>query len=165
MSRKSVLLTMLLGAAVAGALDLAYALTYWLIRGVTPEHLLQTIASGLLGVSAYEGGAATAALGFFAHFFIAAIFAAAYYGLSRLLSVTITHAYPCGIAYGLLVFAVMNFIVLPLSAFPHEVKYSLIGTGTNLLSHMFFFGVPIALAARKAAFPGNSTADQRPRGR
>lgn len=36
------------------------------------------------------------------------------------------------------------------SAFPYPVTLKPLGTGLDLLSHMFFFGVPIAFAVRKA---------------
>ncbi len=48
--------------------------------------ILQSIASGLLGASAFQGGPQTAALGALLHFFIALVAAAVYYaaGLSLL---------------------------------------------------------------------------------
>lgn len=55
-----------------------------------------------------------------------------------------------GMAFGVMVFLAMRLVVLPLSAFPHPVTFRPLATVLDLLSHMFFFGVPIALAARKA---------------
>ena len=44
----------------------------------------------------------------------------------------------------------MRLVVLPLSAFPFAVKFRPLASILDLLSHIFFFGVPIALAARRA---------------
>ena len=50
----------------------------------------------------------------------------------------------------------MRLVVLPLSAFPHPVSFKPLAAGLDLLSHMFLFGLPIALAASKAIAPGGS---------
>ena len=140
----------LVGGGVAGALDIAYAIGFAAWRGMPPETLLQLVASGLLGSAAYDGGTATAVLGLLLHFAIALSAAAVFYAAARRWSVLRRHALLAGPAFGLAMFAVMNVIVLPLSAYPHPVRFSLLGTGTNLASHLFLFGLPIALATRHA---------------
>ena len=47
----------------------------------------------------------------------------------------------------------MRLVVLPLSAFPHPVSFKPLSAGLDLLSHVFFFGLPIALAAARAIRP------------
>ena len=54
------------------------------------------------------------------------------------------------IAFGILVFVLMRCVVLPLSAFPLPVSFKLPGAALDLLSHIFLFGLPIAMAARRA---------------
>jgi uncharacterized membrane protein YagU involved in acid resistance len=54
-----------------------------------------------------------------------------------------------GAFFGILVFFTMRLVVLPLSAFPHPVSFKPVSAGLDLLSHMFLFGVPIALAAAR----------------
>jgi hypothetical protein len=44
----------------------------------------------------------------------------------------------------------MNLVVLPLSAFPSQVKFVPLLVVTSLIVHAFGIGVPIALASRKA---------------
>ena len=51
----------------------------------------------------------------------------------------------------------MRLVVLPLSAFPHPVSFKPLSAGLDLLSHMFLFGLPIALAAAKAIRPREAT--------
>lgn len=151
MPRNPAAFAILAGGGIAGALDIAYAITFAAFRDMPPTQLLQLVASGLFGSAAYGGGVPVAMLGLILHFLISFAAAAIFYGVARQYwRGLVSHALVSGVLFGLAVFAVMNFVVLPLSAFPHQVRFSLLATGTNLFSHMFFFGVPIAWATRKA---------------
>src|SRR5690348_4197473 len=59
------------GTLAVGTLDALDAIVFFGLRGVTPVGIFQSIASGLLGRSAYQGGFATALLGVLLHYFIA----------------------------------------------------------------------------------------------
>ncbi len=61
----------LLAGGLAGVLDLAAAIVQGAMRGASPERILQSIASGILGRAAFDGGAMTVLLGIEAHFAIA----------------------------------------------------------------------------------------------
>ena len=150
MRRQPAAFAILVGGGVAGALDIASAIAFAVYRGNTAEQPLQTVASGLLGTAAYEGGAATAALGLACHVAMSLVFAAFFFSVARRWRWVARGAWLTGPVYGLGVFAVMTFVVLPLSAFPHDVAFSLLGTGTHVASHLFLFGLPIALATRRA---------------
>jgi len=135
------------------ALDITYACIFSYARsGRKPVVVLQSVASGALGRSAYEGGVKTAALGLVFHFLIALIAAGVYFFTSRVLRFMITQAVICGMLYGLLVYLVMNCIVLRVSAIHSTTwpwsypKSVLIG---GLLIHIFGIGLPIALVTRK----------------
>jgi uncharacterized membrane protein YagU involved in acid resistance len=107
----------LLGGLIAGTLDISYACIFsYIRRGTRPSVVLQSVASGALGRSAYEGGAKTAALGLAFHFLIALIAAAVYYFASRVLRFMVTQAVICGILYGVFVYLFMTCVVLRLSA-------------------------------------------------
>lgn len=151
MRRHPVLFAILAGGSIAGALDLAFAITFAVLRGGTATGLLQTIASGLLGSAAYDGGAPVAALGFVLHFAMALLIAAIFHVASRRLPVLVRHAPAAGALYGIGVFLVMRLVVLPLSAFPYPVVFAPLASSLDLCSHMFFVGLPIALATRVAA--------------
>ena len=142
----------LAGGLVAGALDITYAIVLWWLRAnVSPTRILQSVAAGLLGKASYEGGAGTAILGLAVHFFNALVIAAIFVGASRLWPVIARRATVFGPLYGIGVYLVMNYVVIPLSAFPRR------GGGgpppvvwiTGVLVHMFLIGLPIALAARR----------------
>jgi hypothetical protein len=142
----------LLGGLIAGALDITYACVHsYLRRGTKPITILQSVASGAFGRSAFEGGAKTAALGLVFHFLIALMAATVYYFASRVLRFMVTQAVICGILYGMGVYLVMNCVVLRLSAihstiYPWSYPRSVLIGG--LLIHMFGIGLPIALAVR-----------------
>lgn len=143
------------GGLIAGTLDISDALIFHGVRGVAPWRILQAIASGLLGRDAFAGGAWTATLGLGLHFFIATTAAAVYALASLRLPLLIRRPILCGAAYGLIVNAVMQYIVLPLSAFragppppPGTIDWGLVNL---LLAHVFCVGLPISLTARWAA--------------
>ena len=112
--------------------------------------ILQSVASGLLGSPAYQGGAGTAALGFVLHFLLMSIIAAIFYVASTRLRFLLARPVLWGAIYGFLVYWVMNLVVLPLSAFPSTVKFVPVVVITSLIVHAFGIGVPIALASRAA---------------
>jgi uncharacterized membrane protein YagU involved in acid resistance len=140
----------LIGGSIAGLLDILFAITFAATNGRTPAWLLQTVATGLLGESAYEGGTPAAVLGLAAHFGLSFLWAALFVAVaSRWLRLVARPAFS-GPAFGILVFFSMRLVVLPLSAFPYPVSFAQPGATLDLLSHMFFFGLPIALAAARA---------------
>lgn len=151
MKQWSVLRAVLVGGSVAGALDITFAISFGYFNGTPPQRLLQIVASGWLGKASYTGGAASAALGLALHFFISFLFAGAFVLASRRIGALTRHPFISGVVFGVGVFLVMRLVVLPLSAFPHAVSFKPLSALPDLASHMLLFGLPIALAARKAA--------------
>lgn len=143
--------SIVLGGLVAGVFDITYAIVFsYLRRGVPPSRVLQSVASGLLGADAYDGGAPTAALGLALHFGIALTAAAVYVFASQYLPVLIRRPVLAGAVYGIGIYAFMNLVVIPLSRVPPRTSFPMIVLVTGLLVHMFLIGVPIALAARRS---------------
>ena len=140
-----------MGGLVAGALDIAFAVSFAAYNGTAPVQLLQIVASGAFGKAALGGGVPMAAFGLAAHFGLSVAWAGVYLLLARSMpQFVVRHAVVAGVAFGILVFLAMRLVVLPLSAFPFPVRFRPLATFLDLLSHMFLFGVPIALAIRKA---------------
>lgn len=138
------------GGLIAGALDITAAcITAWLRAGVTPVRVLQSVASGLLGDASYRGGATTAVLGLTLHFVIATIWTTVFYFAVRKLRFLVKQPITWGLVYGVIVYAFMNFVVLPLSAFPQRTPPRLSGRIIGLLIIMFCVGLPIALIVRR----------------
>ena len=132
---------------ISGTLDLTATSTLLKSQGVPVQRLLQTIASGALGPSAFEGGKKTALLGVFFHFLIAFTIASVYYALSRKLIALINAPLLSSVIYGSAVHLVMSRIVLPLSAAPKR-EFSPKAFVTQLIIHVFCVGLPIALIVR-----------------
>src|SRR5260370_36453398 len=104
----------LLGGLIAGILDISYACIFSYVRRRTsPVVILQSVASGALGRSAFEGGAKTAALGLFFHFLIATTAAAVYLLASRRLRFLVNYPWIFWPLYGIGGFLLMYFLVLP----------------------------------------------------
>ena len=77
--------------------------------------------------------------------------AAIFVGASRIWPVLARRATLFGPLYGIGVYLVMNYVVLPLSAFPPRTKPPApVVWITGVLAHMFLIGLPIALAAKRA---------------
>jgi len=150
MTQRSGLWAILVGGCIAGLLDILFAISWAGFNGVTPVRLLQTVASGLLGNSAYAGGMPLAVLGLALHFGMSLLWASIFLILVRRKPQCNLHPLVSGVLFGVGVFFVMRLIVLPLSAFPGPVTFRMLPTVLDLLSHSFLFGVPISLAARKA---------------
>jgi hypothetical protein len=141
----------LAGGLVAGTLDIAYACTFWGIKaGVPAQRIFQSVAAGLLGKASFEGGAPTAALGLGLHFFIATTMSVVYYLVARRWPLLWQRPVLVGAGYGLILYGVMNYIVVPLSAAAHGGPKDPLWVGLSVLVHMLLIGVPIALATSVA---------------
>ena len=139
------------GGLVGGSLDILFAISFGAYNGVSAMRVLQSVASGLLGRSAYAGGVPTAALGLLLHFAMALTWAGMFLLISRRIPLLVRRPILMGGLFGVAVFLVMRLVVLPLSAFPHPMSFKPLATTLDLLSHIFLFGIPIALAVRKAS--------------
>jgi hypothetical protein len=140
---------LLLGALAVGTLDGLDAALFFGLRGVAPLRVFQSIASGLLGRAAFRGGVAAALLGVLLHFTIAAGVVGVCYALARRWPALARRPLVWGPAYGLLVYAAMEGVVVPLSAAVTGPKPAAVVLN-GLLIHALGVGVPSALAARAA---------------
>lgn len=147
---KKLLVTAALGGGVGGLLDCLYATILWgFILGHNPAGIWQSVASGLLGKASYDGGSATVLLGLALHFFIAFLMALVYVMASRRLPALTARPVLMGMLYGLVLYLVMNFVVVPLSAIGPRFPKSLMGVVWPLLPHILFVGPAIALIAAR----------------
>src|SRR5215831_1090116 len=104
------------GGLVAGTLDAVDSVIAFGTQGLSTIQVLQYIASGALGRSAFQGGLLTAALGAAFHFGIAWVAAGMFVFATRRLEIFKTQAVTAGLLYGAAVYFFMNYLVLPLSA-------------------------------------------------
>jgi hypothetical protein len=135
---------LLLATLIAGTLDLGYAIVVSAFRGYKPLLICQSVASGLLGKATYEGGLATGALGVALHFTMMTCIVLAYYLLSRRLPQIARQPFIWGPLYGVGVFCVMNYVVVPLSAIGHTFQRTPLLFIGEMFSHVVFVGLTIA---------------------
>lgn len=135
----------LFAGLLVATLDIIYILTVWTLMGVPQLTVLQAIASGILGRGAFEGGMPVAALGLLLHFLISITMAFTYF----ILAPRWARSRPllAGPAYGVALWFVMNFIVVPLSAAPISPPPPII-LFADIAGHILLVGLPIAVLAR-----------------
>ena len=174
-----ILCGILLGGLLAGAFDIIYAVVVYgpLSYGLTPQEVLQSVASGWIGRDASRaGGMETAALGLGSHFLIASLMAAVYVFAAQSLKALTKSWVLWGLVYGLILYVAMNYVVAPLSAAGGnghfagdvgEITSRLQDSFSNvrprydanypwmipatILTHTVLVGMPIAWAAQRFA--------------
>lgn len=138
----------LLGGLAVGVLDIGSAILFWkLYRDVAPMRILQSVAAGLLGrEAASQGGWQTAVLGLALHFFIAMIVATVYVLAATKLPLLSQKWVLCGVLYGLVVYCVMNYAVLPLAGLG-ATRFSVPTFLFGIIGHALTVGLPAAYFA------------------
>ena len=139
------------GGATCGILDGLATSTHFGLKGIKPLRVWQGVASGLLGEPAFRQSWVSGSLGLFLHFVIAFSAAAVFVVACGLIPVLARGYWISGPLYGVLVFLAMNLIVVPLSARPKRPA-STPDMIIQLMTHVFFVGLPIAIAANRFLF-------------
>jgi len=130
----------LVGGLFAGAADIWIAA---LINGNSVKRTLQVVASGLIGRRSYEDGMASAALGLGLQAGMSLLIAGIFVAASRVLPDLRRRWFFAGIAYGFVVFIVMNYVVVPNSAIGGVPHFTPVRLLENVLA-MLLFGLIIA---------------------
>src|SRR6187399_1248060 len=147
MKTSGALRTILTAGLVVGVLDISSAFVIWWQRGVGARRGLQGIAAGLLGAKAFDGGWATAGVGIALHFFVAFVVALIFYLASRKIDFLTIHRVVSGVLYGIGVYIVMYWFVLP-TAFP-TFRHRLWNELLAVAIHISLIGLPCALIMRR----------------
>jgi uncharacterized membrane protein YagU involved in acid resistance len=141
---KDVITPILLGGIIAGTLDIGAAS---LINSSKPTRILQVIASGLFGKSALADDS-TVAIGLVLQWAMSIIIASIFVIGVRWRPVLTRHWVKAGVAYGVVIFFVMNYVVLPLSAIGHPPRFRLVHFMEDIVA-MLLFGIIVAFFARR----------------
>jgi len=142
--------TILLGGSLAGALLVVDEVVLLTSQAHDPIETLQYVASGLIGKPAFTGGYEMAALGVAIHFLIAFMTAAVFYEASRVLPVLYRKPLLWGPVFGVIVYFVMTYVVVPLTAAP-QAPFSLGLLINGVVGHALLVGLPIALMTARSA--------------
>lgn len=136
----------LFAGLAGGAADILT--TFVIYRPATPERILQSVASGLLGPAAFQGGWTAAAIGLAAHFVLAVIWAAIFVLVAGPAPAILRRPALSGLGFGVVVYGVMNAIVVPLSAAAPRGAPPAEMIGLGLLAHALF-GLALAFTAAR----------------
>jgi len=134
--------------ALAGLLDIAAAALLASSSGMAPARMLRGLAAGPFP-QALHWGFAGAVLGLVTHFVIMALMASVFMLAWRGIGFVRAHPLICGMLYGVGLWCVMYFIVLPMR-WPtlfrtHEPKDVVI----QLFCHVILVGLPMGWIARR----------------
>ena len=101
----------------------------------------------MLGANAFDGGLVTAGLGMALHFFVAFVVVIIFYLASRKIDFLTIHSVASGVLYGIGVYIVMYWFVLP-TAFP-TFRHRLWNELLAIAIHISLIGLPCALIVRR----------------
>jgi hypothetical protein len=128
-------------------------ITLWIVASLIQKNpyivALQYIASGALGMAAFEGGIATALLGVFFHLIISFVVAAVFILSAARIPLLRRYAIAGSLLYGLGVFIVMNMIVTPLSAAPPLPAPTMPWLIEAIVEHLLAIGLPLGILAQR----------------
>ncbi len=161
---RGVIARVTVAAATVALLDFLYVFVLWVVirQRITTRHLLQSIASGLLGRAAYEGGPGMAVLGAVLHGFIALIWVVTFLFIVRALTplqrmvASLRGRVVFGLGYGVFVWWWMDLVVLPLSHARPAPFLSWV-FAMNTVQHALMVGLPIALIVGPGESPAAET--------
>lgn len=148
-TKRSTAKAILTAGLIVGTLDIIAAGTQTLQGGGTLLRLGQYIASGALGKSAFSGGWLTATYGYVFHYLIALAFTVFFFLLYPRIAILGKSRLATGLLYGLLVWAVMNRVVVPLSAIggPNTFNLSRAAIAAGIL--IVCMGLPLSFLAHR----------------
>ncbi|GAB3017657.1 hypothetical protein GCM10027051_23170 [Niabella terrae] len=132
---------------LVGTLDIIAAMAHFFIStGKSPGIIFQYIASAVLGPSAFEGGKNAILLGLCLHFLVALVFTCIFFALVKIFPVVLQHKFLTALFYGIGMWAVMRFMVLPLTQI--SLKTIQAGDAAISIGILFFcIGLPLSYIA------------------
>lgn len=144
---REVLSAILLGGVIAATIDIGAAS---LINGRSPIFIMQAIAGGLLGKATFTGGAGSAILGAVLQELMGVLIAAIYVVLAKNIPALLRRWILSGVTYGVIIFFVMNYVVVPLSALRAKPHFRVDKFAEDMAA-MLVFGLIVAFFARRLA--------------
>lgn len=152
-NRNSLIRSIALGGIIIATLHLIiqHFLFFSLLGKVPFISVEQYIASGALGNAAFTGGLATALLGVFFHYLASFVIAGVFILSAARIPLLRRNIIVGSLLYGVGVFIVMNFIVLPLSAAPPLPVSSMPQIIELLIEHILVIGLPLGILVRRKA--------------
>lgn len=141
--------SILIAGLIAGTMDATGATVAYLLRGgENPIKIWNYVGSGIFGDASLKGGIAFALLGLLFHYIIATIWTTIFFMFYKYLSMISKNWMVLGFIYGILVWAGMNLVVVPLSNTP-KGPMTLNGALVAAFVLIICIGAPISYLAKK----------------
>jgi uncharacterized membrane protein YagU involved in acid resistance len=118
---------------------------------------MQAIAGGLLGKASFDGGIGTAIIGAVLQEVMGVLIATIYVVFSKPVSGLRRRWTLSGLTYGVIIFFVMNYVVVPLSAWKSAPHFTFLKFAENMAA-MLLFGLILAFFARRLVSARTTTA-------
>jgi hypothetical protein len=138
--------TIISAALLAGTLD---ALGAIIVYQANPARMFKFIASGAFGAgAAFSGGASMIVWGISFHYLITFFWTILFFVTYPAIPVLSKHRLVAAVAYGILVWIMMNKVVIPLSAItpgPSDLRSALVGTAILIVA----VGLPLAILTHR----------------
>jgi hypothetical protein len=146
------LTNVLCAGVIAGTLDIGAAA---LINLVNPVAILQGIASVAFKSAPLAGETLSAVIGLFVQWGLSVVIAAIGIGFSVRVRALREHWVAAGLAYGVVIFGVMNYIVLPLSRFGHVPHFTPFRFLANVIAMLGFGLIVMAFGRIQSSADGS----------
>lgn len=145
--RRDIWKPILVGTLICGTLDILFATILTLQHGKEPAAMLRFVASGPFP-NATDWGAAGAVLGLAVHFTLMAIMVAVLVLFISRRPQLLDQPILTALAYGVLTYFVMNWIVVPLR-FHTSLPPRALPLVTQMFAHVVLVGLPATFVARR----------------
>ena len=146
----ALVLAILVSGLLVGAMDGIAAITHaYGLRGTLPSTVFRYVASAIFGKDAFTGGGEMVAWGVLFHLTVAMGWTALYFLSAPSVRLAASRPLLAGMAYGLFVWVMMNFVVVPLTRVTVGAIRPSVATALMILIHLFVIGVPISLLAQR----------------
>ncbi|MBS1523278.1 MAG: DUF1440 domain-containing protein [Bacteroidetes bacterium] len=157
---KSKFVTVLQTCLLTGTLDAFAAIL--ISYKIPPAVIFKFIASGWFGKEAMSGSTSMILWGLIFHYLIAAFFTVTLFFLYPRIVKILKNKYLIGIIYGLAIWVIMNYVVLPMTNIPKRHGHlELVSLLKGIAALIICIGIPVALIAdhemSKAPQPGETS--------
>lgn len=136
-----------IATAVSGTLDILFAMILTVAFGRQIPDMLRYVASGPFP-AATDMGNTGALLGLLVHFALMAIMATVFMLLVRARPVLLAWPWRTAVAYGVITYLVMNWLVVPLR-FHTPLPPKTLSIVTQAFAHIVLVGIPMTFIARR----------------
>lgn len=140
-----------IATVVSGTLDILLAMILTLVFGREIGNMLRYVASGPIPVAS-QLGTVGAILGLVVHFSLMSIMATVLMLLIRNRPQLLDTPYRTGLAYGVITYFLMNWLVVPLR-FDTPLPPKILSIATQMFAHIVLVGIPMTLIAARFLKP------------